>query len=127
MELIYKHIGDNVRAARKKANVTQARLAEAIGISTPHLSALECGKKKFNFVQVVSIARYLEVPLSILLAGLVNEDTSAGAFAGQLECFPAKQAAQDFAYLVRNCSQEEINAILEVCKIMVEQVSKHTL
>ena len=127
MDMLYKHIGENVRAARKKANVTQAKLAEALGISTSHFSGLECGKKKFNFAQVVAIARYLKVPLNALLAGLIDEEAQAEASMDEIEYFPAKHAAQDFARLIRNCSQEEINAILEVCRIMVEQMSKTML
>ena len=124
MDLLYKHVGDNVRSARKKANVTQAKLAEVLNLSTSHFSGMERGNKKFTIAHIVAIARYLEIPASTMLAGLTNEGSEVHLSGDEMVNFPVKQAAQDFCNLIRNCSQEEINAILEVCRIMVSQMPK---
>ena len=124
MDLLYKHIGENVRAARKKANVTQAKLAEALNLSTSHFSGLECGNKRFTLEQIVSIAQYLNISLSELLAGLIDEKLEIAVPVNDYAYLSTKQAAQKFSYLVRNCSQEEINALLEICRIYVDQISK---
>ncbi len=126
MELLYKHIGENVRVARRKANVTQAKLAEALNVSPSHFSGLECGNKRFGIAQLVTIARYLNVPLSALTAGLISEGADVEMSGNTISDLPAKQAAQDFCYLVRNCSQEEIDALMRICKIYVNQVTKQS-
>ena len=41
MELDYKAIGKRIKIARIKADLTQERLAERIGISPTHLSNIE--------------------------------------------------------------------------------------
>lgn len=124
MDLLYKHVGDNVRAARKKANVTQAKLAEALNLSTSHFSGMERGKKKFTIAHIVAIARYLDIPAATMLTGLTNEGSEVDLPGDEVLNFPVKQAAQDFCNLIRDRSQEEINAILEVNRIMVSQMSK---
>ncbi len=124
MDLIYKHVGDNVRAARKKAKVTQAKLAEVLGLSTSHFSGMERGKKKFTIAHIVTIARYLDVPAATMLTGLTSEGVDVEIPRNETLNFPVKQAVQDFCQLIRNCSQEEINAILEVSRIMVSQMPK---
>ncbi|WP_418231455.1 helix-turn-helix domain-containing protein [Butyricicoccus sp.] len=124
MDFIYKHVGENVRSARRKAHVTQAKLAEALNLSTSHFSGMERGYKKFTIAHIVAIARYLDIPVSTLLVGLTNEGSDIEMRDNKMLNFPAKQAAQDFCNLVHNCSQEEIEAILEVCSIFVGQMSK---
>lgn len=124
MDLIYKHIGENVRTARKKANITQARMAEVLNVSPSHFSGMECGNKRFSLIQIVTIARYLQIPLNMLLTGLVNDIPDTDFQINTIEYLPARQAAHDFAHLIRNCSMEEIKSLLEICSIFVEQVSK---
>lgn len=124
MDLLYKHVGDNVRAVRKKANVTQAKLAEALNLSTSHFSGMERGKKKFTIAHIVAIARYLDIPAATMLTGLTNEGSEVDLPGDEVLNFPVKQAAQDFYNLIRDRSQEEINAILEVNRIMVSQMPK---
>ena len=124
MDLLYKHVGDNVRAARKKANVTQAKLAEALNLSTSHFSGMERGKKKFTIAHIVAIARYLDIPAATMLIGLTNEGSEVDLPGDEILNFPVKQAAQDFCNLIRDCSQEEINAILDINRIMVSQMLK---
>lgn len=127
MDLLYKHVGENVRSARKKANVTQAKLAEALNLSTSHFSGMERGNKKFTIAHIVAIARYLDVPAATMLTGLTNEGADVAMPGDEMLNFPARQAAQDFCGLIRNRSQEEIDAIMDVCRIMVGQMSKSDL
>ena len=128
MDLIYKCVGENVRSARKKAHVTQAKLAEVLNVSTSHFSGMERGYKKFTIAHIVAIARCLNIPASALLAGLTNEVSDEVSdmetHESEMLSLPAQQAAHDFCRLVHNCSQEEIEAILEVCSIFVGQMSK---
>ena len=127
MDLIYKCVGENVRSARKKAHVTQAKLAEVLNVSTSHFSGMERGYKKFTIAHIVTIARYLKIPASALLAGLTNEVSDVETHESEMLSLPAQQAAHDFCRLVQNCSQEEIESILEICSIVVEQITRPEL
>lgn len=48
MELDYKAIGKRIKIARIKADLTQERLAERIGISPTHLSNIETGTTRVS-------------------------------------------------------------------------------
>lgn len=131
MDLIYKCVGENVRSARKKAHVTQAKLAEVLNVSTSHFSGMERGYKKFTIAHIVTVARYLKIPASALLAGLTNEVSDevsdVETHESEMLSLPAQQAAHDFCRLVHSCSQEEIESILEICSIVVEQITRQEL
>lgn len=42
--MIEKSMGKRIQQYRKKKGITQEKLAEMLGLSTNHISALECGK-----------------------------------------------------------------------------------
>ena len=87
--------------------------------------------KKFTIAHIVTIARYLKIPASALLAGLTNEVSDevsdVETHESEMLSLPAQQAAHDFCRLVQNCSQEEIESILEICSIVVEQITRQEL
>ena len=61
MELDYKTIGKRIKIARIKADLTQERLAERIGISPTHLSNIETGTTRVSLSTIISIANALSV------------------------------------------------------------------
>jgi len=121
MDPFYVHLGENVKSARKKARITQAALAEVIGVSPSHFSGMECGKKRFNVHQLEMISRYLGIPFLNLFTGLVDEKFEAD-FNIQYEPSPTQDAARQFQHIIRNCSQEQIDAVLETVSIIVSQM-----
>ena len=54
-----KAMGRRIKAARKKAAMTQARLAEEVGISEVHVSNLESGRGNPSLATLVDIANVL--------------------------------------------------------------------
>jgi len=44
MSEIKKQLGKNIKHIRKQKGLTQERLAELVGIGTPNISYIECGK-----------------------------------------------------------------------------------
>lgn len=58
--------GRNVRAVREKAKLTQAKLAEMVGLSTTSISELECGGKGTMLENAAKIANALGVSLNYL-------------------------------------------------------------
>ena len=77
----YKRIGARIREARKAAGMTQEQLAEAVGISAPYLSELECATKFASLGVMLRIASALDVsPAQLFTDGQANADTLLALF-----------------------------------------------
>lgn len=75
MIVSYKTIGQNIRAARKEAGLTQEQMAERLKMSQLHFGRLERGERPASLEQLAQIAQALHVPLATLLGGcIVDED-----------------------------------------------------
>ncbi len=66
-----KAMGKRIKAARKRAAMTQARLAEEIGISEVHISNMESGTGNPSLSTLVDIANALSVSTDELLCDSV--------------------------------------------------------
>ncbi len=62
--------GQNVRAARERRHLTQAKLARAAGLSKAGLSLIEGGVRETTIDTLLSLARSLEVTPAFLLGGV---------------------------------------------------------
>jgi len=70
MSAIPKHrrlLGEAIRARRKKAGLTQEKLAEKSDLSTVFISRVECGKESPTVDSLLKIANALKAPLRDLL------------------------------------------------------------
>jgi transcriptional regulator with XRE-family HTH domain len=66
MESIEKRLGHRIAGQRRLAGLSQARLAEKIGVSPETISRLETGAAAPSIARLASIARALEVELQEL-------------------------------------------------------------
>ncbi|MDR2531776.1 MAG: helix-turn-helix transcriptional regulator [Oscillospiraceae bacterium] len=62
----YRQLGLNILFYRKRKNLTQEKLAEAIKKETHHISNIELAKSAPSLDVVFGIARVLEVPTNKL-------------------------------------------------------------
>lgn len=62
--------GRNLGAARERRHFTQARLADAAGLSRSGLSLVERGVREATLTTVLALARALQVPPELLLDGI---------------------------------------------------------
>lgn len=62
---LFKTIGNNLRIFRKNANLTQAQLAESVGISISYLSKIEANNcdKSISLSILNQIANFLEIDI----------------------------------------------------------------
>lgn len=66
-------VGQNIRTARKGANLTQVALALACGCSFQQVQKYETGKNRVSASRLVAISRALGVPVASLFeGGIVN-------------------------------------------------------
>lgn len=66
--LDYIAIGRRIAYYRKRAYLTQAKLAEALGISESYVSQVECGKVEISLKRLNHIAETVSVDVTMLLA-----------------------------------------------------------
>jgi transcriptional regulator with XRE-family HTH domain len=64
----YRQLGRNLRVARSAAGKSQADVAEYLDVSFQQLQKYESGANRIPLYGLVSLAAYLEVPLSQFIA-----------------------------------------------------------
>ena len=69
---IYEQIARNIRKYRKEAGITQAVLAERVGVSHEFIRRIESekGKKTFSVETIYKISLALEIPISKLFENI---------------------------------------------------------
>jgi transcriptional regulator with XRE-family HTH domain len=65
--LNYSAIGERIRRFRKQNNLTQEKLAEAVGIGVQHVSKIETGKSRLSLELLVHLANVLHTTPDNLL------------------------------------------------------------
>jgi len=73
---IYKTIGLNVKAYRKKADLTQQQLADKFSGDRSKISDIENGKENFMFSTLLDIAEGLNVDVKKLFISVKKEGLS---------------------------------------------------
>lgn len=111
MIVSYKTIGQNIRAARKDAGLTQEQIAEQLKMSQLHFGRLERGERPASLEQIALIAQTLHVPLASLLNGCVVEENFA--------CEPddsAQALGKSVARLASGCSAKARRLMHTLCQ-----------
>ena len=110
MDLDYKAIGKRIKIARIKADLTQERLSELVGISPTHLSNIETGTTRVSLTTLVGIANALSITSDDLLCDSVIK---------------AKvQFEQDIARVLEDCSEYEIRVICDLAAAAKETLRR---
>lgn len=68
-----KAVGERIQIAREECGMTQRALAEAIGCTSQHISAIERGAKTPTLETFVAIASALRVPADVLLQDVLPD------------------------------------------------------
>ena len=68
-----KAVGERIQIAREERCITQRELAEAIGCTSQHISAIERGTKTPTLETFVAIASALHVPADVLLQDVLPD------------------------------------------------------
>ena len=105
MELDYKAIGKRIKIARIKADLTQERLSEIVGISPTHISNIETGTTKVSLTSIVSIANGLGVTVDDLLCDSVVHAKA--------------QFEKDLASLLEGCDPYEIRMVRDIAEALI--------
>ena len=72
----YKRLGKRIREERRRLNLTQAQLAEAIDISDTYMGAIERGERSLTLDTLVRLVNRLGVTVDYMLADSVTDNDS---------------------------------------------------
>ncbi len=97
---LLRDLGARIVEARKRKSISQSELANRVGISAAHLSAIELGKTHFSILIFSRIAETLQISADALL----QLDTPALTLI----------KACEWEELFLDCSVEEKKAILDM-------------
>ncbi len=70
----YSYLGKRIREERRRLNMTQADLADAIDVSPAYVGQIERGEKNATLDKMIKIASSLQVTLDYLLQDYVEDD-----------------------------------------------------
>ena len=111
MIVSYKTIGQNIRAARKAAGLTQEQIAEQLRMSQPPGGRLERAERPASLEQIALTAQTLRVPLASLLNGCVMEED----FASEPDD-SAQALGKSVAQLASGCSARSRRLMHTLCQ-----------
>ncbi len=101
-----KEIGRRIRRIRKVNKITQEQLAEMIDVSVPYISKIENGKTTASADIIVRLTQALHTSADAILC-LEKEDSNTNY-------------ADIFSRLIKQCTEEEANQILEILRIIIK-------
>ena len=68
----YKVLGERIREERKRIHLTQAQLANEVGISDTYMGAIERGERSLTLDTLVKLANRIGVTIDYLLTDFVD-------------------------------------------------------
>lgn len=104
-----KAVGQRIKTAREKKNMTQEDLAALVDISPTHVSVIERGSKIPRLDTFVAIANVLEVSADSLLVDVVDHAT--------------KSVASELSAAIEDLPHDEKMRILKAVSALVESSS----
>ena len=107
LSLDYKIIGERLQKARKSEKMTQAQLAESLGISNASISRIERGDLKVGLPRLYKICEKLNISAGSILTGSPTTQSS----------IPLKS---EFQELLSNSSFSEQKMIYEIAKTVIK-------
>ena len=86
-------LGNNIRQLRRRDKRTQEQLAEAVNLSTNHISVIERGVKTPKLDTFVDIANALGVSADEILVDVIDKSTeiTASILSQKLQALPASE------------------------------------
>lgn len=106
MPFSYTLVGKRIKAARKKAGLTQSVLAEKLDISIVHLSKLENGVYHISLHMLAQICDITDTRIEWMVGGGYTPKTAAYNW--------------QFGEIAKDCSAKVVETMLSVCEQIAE-------
>lgn len=94
-------IGKRIAEKRKAKSLTQAVLADAVGVTTAFISQIESGSRKPSYGLLIKISHHLDVPLELILSGDINagDDPSNRLISSAISYLDAEKKKKILEYI----------------------------
>lgn len=102
----YKLIGQRIKAARKKAGISQEKLGEIIDVATAYVSRVERGSSHVNLKKLSQISVALDIPIEQLVSDTTTKSKN--------------YLSKEFQELLSKCTPEKQSLIYNIAKIVSE-------
>ena len=109
MKFNLKLMGFRVSTQRRQLKITQEELAEKVGVSVKHISAIETGRSKPNIQLLYDIASTLNVTIDYFTLGIVK-----------------KNNFEEIEEYLRECTEDELAIIKMLAKALVDNHYKNS-
>ena len=96
-------LNEKLKKLRKDKNLTQEDLAEKVGVSAKHISAIETGRTKTNIQLLYEIATALNVTVDYFTLGIAK-----------------KNDIDEIEEYLRECTDEEMGVVKIFVKALVD-------
>jgi DNA-binding XRE family transcriptional regulator len=93
--LLYQKLGQKLRQKREAANLTQAKLAEDVGVLRTSITNIEAGRQKAPLYLIYELCAVLQIDVKDVLPStydLVESQNSTIAIGGRLKDVPPRSA-----------------------------------
>lgn len=104
MKLNLKMMGFRISTQRRAVHMTQEELAEKVGVSVKHISAIETGRTRANIELLYDIATSLGVTIDCFTFGIVK-----------------KSNIEEIEDYLKECNEEEIKIIKKIIRAIAEK------
>lgn len=115
----YQILGKHMRDARKKCRLTQAQIAELLGVSIHYYSSLERGTEWISFPRFMQFLAITKTSANELLSGC--QEGILGALSPSPSWSKARLAMEK---LLDQSSEEDIQIYFDVCSSLAPHLSK---
>ena len=108
MAVDFSIIGQRLKEARKKKNLTQDKLSEKMGVSIAYLSKVETGKVHINLERLSQICSILNITEGEILNGVSNNSNSYLHY--------------EFNELLKKSSPKNLKIAYKILKSILEEI-----
>lgn len=102
-----RHVGERVRAWRKRRGLTQSGLARSVGVTFQQIQKYESGQNRISASMLVALARSLQVPVLALFDGLREAVGDDGDLARRASFILSSKAASRLLALMASLPLSE--------------------
>jgi len=95
-----KALGEKIRTLRKAQGLSQAQLADSVGINVSYLSQVETGKHNISFGYLAALAERLAIPLTELFD--FEEPEAKAAVLQELNSLLEEQPLSQLLFILRS-------------------------
>jgi transcriptional regulator with XRE-family HTH domain len=126
-DLIDRHVGGKVRMRRLMLDISQAKVADALGITLQQLQKYEKGKNRIGASRMQQIARVLQVPVAFFFEGAPGGNGGAAAAAGadevrDLHAFLATPLGVALTKTLMRMGDRPVRALLAFVEALADEV-----